>query len=418
MPLAIQVQGLFKKYLLGEHLSYHTFRDVLDTWGRSLFRKKNTFSEKDSRVLSALCDLSFEIKEGEVVGVIGKNGAGKSTLLKILSRITPPTQGRVLLRGKVAPLLEVGTGFHGELTGRENIFMNGAILGMSRAEILKKMDEIIAFAEVEKFLDTPVKRYSSGMYLRLAFAVAAHLEPDILLVDEVLAVGDAAFQKKCLGKIGSAAGQGRTILFVSHNMVALERLCHRVLWIAQGKLVEDGEPSSVIAHYLQEVATGNEKVWKEGESPGNDKVCLYRVAVVPLGEREDNFISIEAPLRIELDFENKQKERTLNFNVMFYHDDGVCAFNAISPANVFKKGRFRASFQVPAHLLNAGFYTLRVLIVEDTSVPILDTQDVVTFDVRDAKRDGYLWYGKWIGAVRPQFVWTSQSLENHAEKTF
>jgi lipopolysaccharide transport system ATP-binding protein len=255
--VAIKVEGLAKQYILrhqtgGRH-RYVALRDVLTDRAKSLFwrRRKTGIGNPKREEFWALKDVSFEVQQGEAVGIIGRNGAGKSTLLKLLSRITEPTRGRIEIEGRVASLLEVGTGFHPELTGRENIFLNGAILGMHRAEIKMKFDEIVAFAEVEKFLDTPVKHFSSGMYVRLAFSVAAHLEPDVLVVDEVLAVGDAAFQKKCLGKMDEVSHrQGRTILFVSHQMAVVSSLCKRVLLLAEGKLIEDGPSHEVIARYL------------------------------------------------------------------------------------------------------------------------------------------------------------------------
>jgi lipopolysaccharide transport system ATP-binding protein len=261
--VVIRAEGLGKKYLIGHHAErerYVALRDVLARGVRGLWRKTAGMARGRAIVVGdtveefwALRDVSFEVKRGEVLGIIGRNGAGKSTLLKILSRITEPSEGRVTIDGRVASLLEVGTGFHPELTGRENIYLNGAILGMTRAEIRRKFDEIVAFAEVEKFLDTPVKRYSSGMYVRLAFAVAAHLEPEILVVDEVLAVGDAEFQKKCLGKMSEVAGGGRTVLFVSHNMAAVQNLCKRCIGLRRSRKFGDDNPTAVINQYLYEV---------------------------------------------------------------------------------------------------------------------------------------------------------------------
>ena len=255
----IQVEQLSKRYLIGHERAGRageTFREMLMSNARRLGRTARDMTRgrqivqgDEIEAFWALKNVSFDVREGEVLGVIGRNGAGKSTLLKILSRITEPTEGRVTVRGRVASLLEVGTGFHPELTGRENIFLNGAVLGMGRAEIRRKFDEIVAFADVEKFLDTPVKRYSSGMYVRLAFAVAAHLEPEILIIDEVLAVGDAEFQRKCLGKMQDVAGSGRTVLFVSHNMAAITSLCHRALLLADGKITLEGKTAEVVAHY-------------------------------------------------------------------------------------------------------------------------------------------------------------------------
>jgi len=245
--VVIDVEGLSKLYKIGaKKIAYPTLRDSI----AGMFKKKEHVEETD---FWALDDVSFQVKRGEVVGVIGRNGAGKSTLLKILSRITEPTKGKALIHGRVGSLLEVGTGFHPELTGRENIFLNGSILGMKKSEIARKFDEIVAFSEVEKFIDTPVKHYSSGMYVRLAFAVAAHLEPEILLVDEVLAVGDAQFQKKCMGKMGDVAKEGRTILFVSHNMAAVENLCSRCVYLKDGRVSSDGLSKEVIEFYLDGV---------------------------------------------------------------------------------------------------------------------------------------------------------------------
>src|SRR5688500_4337142 len=249
--IALQVENLAKKYeiALGKH-RHDTLRDQISEAVRSMFRS-NGRSHGGKETFWALKDISFEIKKGELVGVIGRNGAGKSTLLKILSRITVPTSGKADIYGRVASLLEVGTGFHGELSGRENVYLNGAILGMRKAEIDRRFDEIVAFAEMERFLDTPVKRYSSGMYVRLAFGVAAHLDPEILLVDEVLAVGDAGFQRKCLGKMSDVAREGRTILFVSHNMAAIQALCPEALLLDRGSIASRGASKHVVAEYLQ-----------------------------------------------------------------------------------------------------------------------------------------------------------------------
>ena len=291
----IAVENLSKRYLLGhksgEQGVYHytALRDIIGREARNFLRKavdvfrgRQVVQGDEVEEFWALKNVSFEVKRGEIVGIIGRNGAGKSTLLKILSRITEPTEGRVLVRGRIASLLEVGTGFHPELTGRENIFLNGAILGMTRREIRKKFDEIVAFAEVERFLDTPVKRYSSGMYMRLAFAVAAHLEPEILLVDEVLAVGDAAFQKKCLGKMGDVAKEGRTILFVSHNMTAVQSLCDRVVWLDDGRVVQQGDAGIIVTEYLQTAAESClEQVWPDRDTaPANENVRVYSARVV------------------------------------------------------------------------------------------------------------------------------------------
>jgi lipopolysaccharide transport system ATP-binding protein len=255
---AIVVDNISKRYLIGHQVRHDTLRDSLAHGARAFLSSLKRGPRLSQEEFWALRDVSFKVEAGEVVGIIGRNGAGKSTLLKILSRITEPTHGRITLRGRVASLLEVGTGFHPELSGRENIFLNGAILGMSRAEIRKKFDEIVAFAEVERFLDTPVKRYSSGMYVRLAFAVAAHLEPEILIVDEVLAVGDAGFQKKCLGKMSEVAGSGRTVLFVSHNISVVRNLCRSAVLLKEGRVLRQGDVHEVTADYLAMAKGANE----------------------------------------------------------------------------------------------------------------------------------------------------------------
>ena len=267
---AIKVEHLTKQYVLRQQQAsnYTALRDVLMERTKSVL--KGEFSRKEKDTFLALDDVSFSIEAGERVGIIGRNGAGKSTLLKVLSRIVSPTKGRITLEGRIASLLEVGTGFHPELTGRENIYLNGAILGMSKAEITRKFDEIVAFAEVERFLDTPVKRYSSGMYVRLAFAVAAHLEPEILIVDEVLAVGDAAFQKKCLGRMREVAGEGRTVLFVSHNMDAVQRLCNKGILLNKGKLVMNGDISEVTNKYLETFNEGQQ--WYDLPAPRDESL--------------------------------------------------------------------------------------------------------------------------------------------------
>lgn len=285
MTVVIAAEGLGKKYLISHQPKerYTALRDVLASrvrrFGSALRHPLRSFSSRETETREefwALSDVSFEIREGERLGIIGRNGAGKSTLLKILSRITEPSAGRVTISGRVASLLEVGTGFHPELTGRENIFLNGAILGMSRTEIKRKFDEIVDFSGVEKFLDTPVKRYSSGMHVRLAFAVAAHLEPDVLIVDEVLAVGDAAFQRKCLGKMEDVSREGRTLLFVSHNMTAVTSLCDRAVLLAKGRVVDSGSTSSVIDMYMKTTRQQTE-LNRRADRTGTGRARLIRI---------------------------------------------------------------------------------------------------------------------------------------------
>jgi lipopolysaccharide transport system ATP-binding protein len=304
---AISVRGLGKRYAIGAASSATTFREsIMDAVG-SPFRALKRLADKPSNTSSpeiwALKDVSFEVKPGEVIGIIGRNGAGKSTLLKVLSRITEPTVGSIELRGRVGSLLEVGTGFHPELTGRDNIFLNGAILGMSRKTIEKQFDEIVAFAEVDAFVDTPVKRYSSGMYLRLAFAVAAHLEPEILVVDEVLAVGDAAFQSKCLGKMQDVASDGRTVLFVSHNMAAVQRLCSKAMVLRDGRLDFEGETDRAIAHYLSASSGERNDLSTSTERSGSGAVRLRQIALADATGTRCDAAYCGQDIQLQLDFE-------------------------------------------------------------------------------------------------------------------
>ncbi|MBP9818263.1 ABC transporter ATP-binding protein [Candidatus Shapirobacteria bacterium] len=295
----IKVESLGKKYRIGEKQAYYSLRDTI---GNMFSAKKESVDE-----FWALKDINFEVKQGESIGIIGRNGAGKSTLLKILSRITPPTTGKITLEGRVASLLEVGTGFNPELTGRENIFLNGAILGMKQVEIKKKFDEIVAFSEVEKFLDMPVKHYSSGMYMRLAFAVAAHLDSEILIVDEVLAVGDAQFQKKCLGKMGEVTSkEGRTVLFVSHNMGAIQQLCQRGMLLGNGRIVAEGEAMEITSKYLKSDMQKNEQLGERRDRRGNGKIRFSKIDIESESERK-NCIVTGKPFKIRLNYELADK---------------------------------------------------------------------------------------------------------------
>jgi lipopolysaccharide transport system ATP-binding protein len=307
--IAFKIENLGKLYRIGARQEYRTLRETLVSNIKRLNIKR--LDQKDDNLIWALKDVSFGVKQGEVVGIIGRNGAGKSTLLKVLSHITEPTKGRVSLYGRVGSLLEVGTGFHPELTGRENIYLNGAILGMKKAEIVRKFDEIVDFSEIEKFLDTPVKRYSSGMYVRLAFAVAAHLEPDILLIDEVLAVGDVAFQRKCFGKIGDVVKQGRAVLLVSHNLAAIQALCSRALLLHGGDLVEDGLPSEVVRHYLSLLSTGpdQQSVSLLPRVTGGNEVRLIAIELVDENELVTDSFEFGSEMRIRFTIRVKDKRR-------------------------------------------------------------------------------------------------------------
>lgn len=339
----------------------------------------------------ALQDINLEIKSGEALGIIGRNGAGKSTLLKILSRVTAPTQGAVKIRGRIGSLLEVGTGFHPELSGRENIFLNGAILGMRRNEIQKKFDEIVAFAEVEKFIDTPVKRYSSGMYVRLAFAVAAHLDPEILVVDEVLAVGDAQFQKKCLGKMGEVSkNEGRTVLFVSHNMTAIKSLCRQAVLLEAGMIKSWGETGDVVDEYLKSTMTLHEQIWESPENaPGNEKARL-RLARIRINhsEMKQDAIKVDTPLIFEFEAWNYVENALLNYSLVISNNEGLIVFNDCSDAVSCPVGIFRGVCHVPGNYLNDIRYTVRILLVKDQSIGLIDMHDVLIFDVHDIERQG------------------------------
>lgn len=403
MKPIVRVENLGKEYRLGKRQqAYDTLRETISGSFSRLARSKTNGKEQ---TIWALKDVSFDVARGEVIGVIGRNGAGKSTLLKMLSRITEPTTGRVELFGRVASLLEVGTGFHPELSGRENIYLNGAILGMKKKEIDLKFDQIVAFAELEQFLDTPVKRYSSGMYMRLAFAVASHLEPEILLIDEVLAVGDAAFQKKCLGKMGAVAKAGRTVLFVSHNLTAVKNLCGRTLRLEHGQIVDAGNTEQVVLNYIQSGTQAQmERRWDDASAaPGGPDVRLHHVSIAPVAPDED-LITVQTPLRLDAACWNYQPGAVLNFSIVIYNIEGVAIFNTGSGARSFPAGLVRGSFVIPGDFLNDDTYTVRILIVRDTSTVLLDMHEVLTFEVQDVEREGN-WYGKWIGTVRPKFEW-------------
>jgi lipopolysaccharide transport system ATP-binding protein len=373
----------------------------------------------DTEDLWALQDVSFGVEQGEIVGLIGRNGAGKSTLLKILSRITEPTAGRVRLYGRVGSLIEVGTGFHPELTGRENIYLNGTILGMSRAEITAKFDEIVAFSEMEKFINTPVKRYSSGMYMRLAFAVAAHLEPEILIVDEVLAVGDMAFQKKCLNKMRDVSSQGRTVLFVSHNMQAVTRLCQRAILLSEGRILSDGPAAQVANEYLTAgVGTPAERQWPDlRKAPGNEVVRLRSVRIRDEAGETARTVDIRRPVGVEMEYEVLEPGRVLVPNYHFYNEDGVYAFILHDFGSEWRRrpreaGCYVSTAWVPGNFLAEG--TLMVGAAISTYLPMqvhLYERDAVAFQVVDtlegdsARGDCA---GHIPGVVRPQFEWTTR----------
>ncbi len=403
--VVIHGEGLGKRYHRGALQQSTLLRDHLS---RILKSPLSVFRRPKDETFWALQDVSLEVGQGEVLGFIGRNGAGKTTLLKILSRITKPTTGWAEIHGRVGSLLEVGTGFHPELTGRENTFLSGAILGMGKSEIARKFDEIVAFAELEQFIDTPVKHYSSGMYVRLAFAVAAHLEPEILFVDEVLAVGDAAFQKKCLGKMGNVSRQGRTIVFVSHNMAALQKLCTRVMWLNGGKVIDTGDPRKVIDHYLQTNAVANiESVWRDpATAPGNESVRIsYIRAISPEGKEP---ITVDTGVLIEIGFDSLKKDINLDCTVYLTSSDGVLIFETghiISSNCDSRCGFYHLTGRIPAHLLNAGRYSLTVVFGKDQRYVLFRMDEVVSFDVENTLT-GRGWNMEVAsGIIRPMLSW-------------
>ena len=417
---AITVENLSKCYLVGHDAqrgaSDVTFREMMVRNAHGLARKtRDLFTGRpiiqgdEVKEFWALQDLSFEVKQGETLGIIGRNGAGKSTLLKILSRITEPTKGRVTIEGRVASLLEVGTGFHPELTGRENIFLNGGILGMTKREIQRKFDEIVAFAEVEEFLDTPVKRYSSGMYVRLAFAVAAHLEPDILVVDEVLAVGDMQFQKKCLGKMDEFGRQGRTVLFVSHNMAMISNLCRQGLLLDAGKLTFCGQVSEAVTRYYRE---SNRRTASSARALRSDTAELLGAELLGVTQFSDVTTRDEITVRMRYRI-LKETEGKCVPNYHFFTSDGSYAFVAnANDVESMAPGDYLADCRVPGNFLNEGAYFIGVALTtyydgHAYEVEFFD-ENALTFNVIDhmdyaSNRYGYS--GPIPGVVRPRLEW-------------
>lgn len=423
----IAIEKLGKRYSL-RHQSgdrYTALRDVLADKAKTLFRRNA--SNPNSAMRSALKedfwalkDLSFEVVEGEVVGIIGRNGAGKSTLLKVISRITEPTTGRIRLRGRIASLLEVGTGFHPELTGRENIYLNGAILGMTRLEIKSKFDEIVAFAEIEKFLDTPVKRYSSGMYVRLAFAVAAHLEPEVLVIDEVLAVGDADFQKKCLGKIGQVAKAGRTVLFVSHNMTAVAQLCKRALLLDRGSIVQDScDVSNVIKRYMfTSDATDGQAIWDNSDHQVvNGYFTPTRFLLCDGGGRQAASVQRnDAEIYVQIEGQVEQLDPALTIGFAIFAEDGALLFwtyhtdEAEENWPKIRKGRCTLRTRLPSRMLNEGQYRIEMIAslnYREWLIAPSQGGPEITLIIQSGLSESPNWLAKRPGLLAPVLSWTS-----------
>jgi lipopolysaccharide transport system ATP-binding protein len=423
----IAAEGLSKRYTIshrpgnGDGLRHklHDFAVAPLRWFRAGAANGDEPSIPLEEHFWALRNVSFEIQRGEVVAIIGRNGAGKSTLLKVLSRITEPTEGRVTIRGRVASLLEVGTGFHPELTGRENIYLNGSILGMSRQEVRRKFDEIVDFAEVEQFLDTPVKRYSSGMYLRLAFAVAAHLESEVLVVDEVLAVGDQAFQQKCLGKMEETSHQGRTILFVSHNLAAVNQLCQRVIWLSKGVVRGEGPTLELVSRYLTSGEKADaERTWSPpNHTAGNGRVQLVAARVSQEG-RSTGVVDINRAAVVEMDVLVTAESRNLVTSLHVLDVQGTTLFRSCDwRPNRLLPGRHRSAVEIPAHTLAEGRMNLLLeALFFDPFAMCYHEPNALAFDAidsnhPDAVRGPYL--GPWPGGVRLKLAWKDwQSLPN------
>lgn len=418
MTSVIKVENLSKQYRLGSVGTGSFAHDLNRSWHRLrgkedpylLIGEENDRSIKGkSEYVWALKDINFEVKQGDVLGIIGRNGAGKSTLLKILSRTTSPTTGFVKIKGRVASLLEVGTGFHPELSGRENIFLNGAILGMTKQEIKRQFDEIVDFSGVERYIDTPVKRYSSGMYVRLAFGVAAHLDPEILIIDEVLAVGDAEFQKKALGKMKEASNkEGRTVLFVSHNMKAIKNICKSAIYMSNGSINQEGPTDEVINYYLSHNNrdTGVRQFFETpGEAPGNQNVKMRRIEVCPLLENATDPITIKTAINIEFDFWNFVEDKEINLSLVLNTIMDECVFNVATEAKYLKAGLHKGICHIPANLLNDGVYKISMMIVGEGSYSVFYFEDAVNFEISENRRAS-AWHGNWIGMVRPALQFT------------
>lgn len=430
---AIRAEGVSKVYRIGlrdsapDSLS-GMLLDIVRSPAKNLrkYRSLYRFTEAEttgeagrSDLIWALRDVGFTVRQGEVLGIIGRNGAGKSTLLKILTRITPPTRGLIEIRGRVSSLLEVGTGFHQELTGRENIYLNGTILGMKKREVDRKFDEIVEFSGMERFLDTPVKRYSSGMAVRLAFAVAAHLEPEILIVDEVLAVGDADFQKKCIRKMKEVHTHGRTVLFVSHNMPFISMLCDRAILLQAGKVIADGPPHAVVSAYLHAgVGTPAAREWPDLRSaPGKDVARLRAVRVVNASRRAIASADVTQPVGIEMTFDVVEGGRVLLPSYWVYNEEGTLVFASLAQdGDRFRRpgepGRYSVTAWVPGNFLAAGTFFVTVCL--NTRAPDstqFDEQQAIAFNVLDSMGPGTArgdWGGDLPGVVRPLLEWTTE----------
>ena len=415
--VVIKAENISKQYRLGL-VGTGTVRDDFKRWWHSVRGKEDPFlkiGEANNRALKgesdyvwSLKDINFEINQGDSVGIIGRNGAGKSTLLKILSQVTQPTTGKIYTKGRIASLLEVGTGFHPEMTGRENIYLNGAILGMRKHEITRKFDEIVAFSGVERYIDTPVKRYSSGMYVRLAFAVAAHLESEILIVDEVLAVGDADFQKKCLGKMNDVSqGEGRTVLFVSHNMAAVKTLCKKGIVLENGYIKKMDLAENAVAYYLSgDSETQNQKTF--GNEYDKPKFTLHQISVNPVGKSPDEVLDEYQEIEINTYFTLKTNTDKLHITFVINNEFGesLFTFSHVTSDLELKQGLNKIKCKLPKGFLNIGTYYLNFYVIENTKTTLFVEKDIMVFNIQEGQRSMGSWMGKEPGFIKPIFDWS------------
>jgi lipopolysaccharide transport system ATP-binding protein len=419
MSTVISAEHVSKTYRLGAIGGVSLNEDVARWWARLRGRpdplaKVGSQPRHSGGIFRALNDVSFQVPEGEILGVIGRNGAGKSTLLKILSQVTAPTSGRIRIRGRVASLLEVGTGFHPDLTGRENIFLNGAIMGMTKAEIRRKFDDIVEFSECAEFIDTPVKRYSSGMYVRLAFAVAAHLEPEILIVDEVLAVGDAKFQKKCLGKMGEVTRGGRTVLFVSHNMVAVQSLCRRAVMLRDGQVVADDLAAPVVSQYLRDASHHDEEAtWASpSKAPGVEALRIKQIRIEAGERREDGLIGMENAVQVKTEFWVMQAGVQTHLTYHLVTEEGVVVLTTSNRPSRRAPGLYEYAFTVPGNLLNSGRYSLKLLIVQDENRAVYIQDGIAGFGVVDTAQRQLACLGREPSILQMSLPWKESALDD------
>jgi lipopolysaccharide transport system ATP-binding protein len=414
----IHVENLSKAYQIGQIGTGTISRDIERFWITKVRGKEDPFlkigetndrsTKGDSDIVWSLRDINFEINQGEAVGIIGKNGAGKSTLLKLLSRVTSPTTGEIKVKGRIASLLEVGTGFHPELSGKENIYLNGAILGMRKKEITRKLDEIIDFSGVERYIDTPVKRYSSGMYVRLAFAVAAHLESEILIVDEVLAVGDAEFQKKCLGKMGEISkGEGRTVLFVSHNMAAVKSLCNKGIVLENGLIKKTGDVENVVSYYLTgDTETQNQRTFSEAYD--RPEFALHQISINPVGKTPDELLDEYKEIEINTLFTLKDSQKHLHVTFVLNNEVGepLFTFSHSNTGARLKPGLNKIKCRLPKGFLNIGSYYLTFYVIENSKTTLFVEKDIMAFNIQEGERAIGAWMGKEPGFIKPIFDWS------------